>query len=61
MRANMYDVSLLLAVDYEAAAIFVKKSAINRKNAAKHLFVRLPMRAEEVIGYYYGSLVCSDR
>lgn len=56
----MYIVGSLLAFDFGAAGIFLKKSAVPHNHAGQKVFVGRPIGAREVVGYYYRSLVYSD-
>lgn len=51
----MNDVESLLAAVSEPACIFLKKSAIPRKDPGGAVFIRRSTGAGEVIGYFYRS------
>lgn len=45
MRLNIYDVSVLLAVDFEVAGIILKKSATQQEETRKGVFAGCLIKA----------------
>lgn len=56
----MYDGESVLVVDYEAAGIFLKRSAIPQEHAGHRAPVGRSVGNGEVLGYFHGSLMYSD-
>lgn len=55
----MYNVGSLLAVYCIAAEVVLKKSEKPHKRTRQGLFTGYPIRAREMVGYYYGSQLYS--
>lgn len=57
----MYDSGSLLEVVGRAVGTLLKGLAVPHKNTGQEVFSGRPIGAEEVVCYYYGSLVYFDR
>lgn len=60
VQLNIYDLKIFLAVECSAQSLLVKQSSIHHKQAGLGVFAQQPFRTEEIIWYYYWSLVYSD-